>query len=462
MKDIHYSWSESQIVLGASVRFFDRLGPEGYIPSYEIVTTTAPLNLSSFAESGLNLRTVHGIGGRENVVSIVKSSDFQALLQEKPKGSEVLLYANNMTPSLERWAQKLGIKILANPSSLRHEFENKRMFRNNLADHIRVPLYEVCNKQDLVDSDAAYDKWKTQFGDFVMQEETETVSGSRGTRIVRSRADFAAALSQLASFPGTYMVISKFIQGQVASMQGCVAGADVFTGPLQKQFVGFPELVKSGHSQFAGGQWGYAGFSEDAKQQAREIVRTVGGRMAADEYKGLFGVDVIVGDDGHVYAIEVNARPTVLTPLIAMIQRECGATPLLIPHILEHAGCSYAISDPVSYQQSVGAEVPLSYAILHNLTSQPVHMKTLLEPGVYSIDGEGFISFQRFGFDLQHIRSPHEFLVTDVPQKECVIKPGKMLVRILTRDNMLDEQGAIHATYASVIQWIHAHYDQVE
>jgi predicted ATP-grasp superfamily ATP-dependent carboligase len=49
-------------------------------------------------------------------------------------------------------------------------------------------------------------------------------------------------------------------------------------------------------------------LADDVAAELRRLTRTVGALMARDGYRGIFGCDYVVGDEGEILLVEVNAR----------------------------------------------------------------------------------------------------------------------------------------------------------
>jgi ABC-type lipoprotein export system ATPase subunit len=130
------------------------------------------------------------------------------------------------------------------------------------------------------------------------------------------------------------------------------------------------------------------------------IVKAIGGALSQLGYRGLFGVDFVLGSDGRVFVIEVNPRLVASAALHAQLDLSQARLPLLARHVM-------AFVDPGADTAplDVGAEPYAGgQAILHNLSEddlavwrgktmgvvyqsfQLLPMLTLLEIGMLPMD----------------------------------------------------------------------------
>lgn len=161
--------------------------------------------------------------------------------------------------------------------------------------------------------------------------------GGIGLRLLRS-ADELHELSPL-NDAGSYYSISKLINEAIpVNVNACVfADGRTALHGCSVQLIGL-DLCTAQPFGFCGNDFGAVqAISPVAVRHLDALVREVGRWLAAQGYRGAFGIDALV-DDEEVYFVEVNARFQASSPLAAMIDRRNGRSDQFLHHIASYLG----------------------------------------------------------------------------------------------------------------------------
>ncbi|MEX0649539.1 MAG: ATP-grasp domain-containing protein [Candidatus Andersenbacteria bacterium] len=454
MKYIDFDWNSDARVLGVSLSAFDRLGLSEHLPHYEIITAADDNWHDQLRKNGTQV-TSCGMKQFVNVSELLAStcvSDHVADL--KKEGVSPLFLITNVTDKAQLSAKRLDVPLLANPVPLRQQFENKAQIRESSSLHTLFARFIIRSRSQL-DEARSFEQLKQEFFPFVIQNESEQLSGSRGTAVVYSLPDYMSFLERMRGKGGDRFVISEYITGQPYSVQGCVTSSGVYWAPVQRQIVSDPWLASPGFSQFCGGLWGEDSLNTVAFYQVAERVGQV---MKQRGYKGIFGIDFLVEPSGKVYVIEVNARLTGMTPVLSMMQNKHGIPPLLLLHVLEHARVPYTLKNDEEYKQKLRQVASLSYAVLHNRKPYSVQNTGNLRSGIYTFE-DNTLQYIRAGYTISDLQSESEFLIPDAPNHS--IAAGKMLIRVLTSRAMWSPSRELLPTYQQLIKTIESYFEKV-
>lgn len=321
------------------------------------------------------------------------------------------------------------LNLLMNSPAIAHAYENKRYFRDEFADLIRMPDYLIRHIAEL-DKATAYHDLRDEFGSFVMQDEES--SGSKGTYLVKNHDQYVSAVKSLKkNASGRSIVISKFIDGMAYSVQVCVTKYGVFSAGVQKQLLDSrylcnPDLV--GATRWCGGELG--GQHPDIVQhQAHEMATIVGSELASHGYKGIFGIDLIINPENEVYAIEINARQTGYSAIISDMQLRNGKIPFMLLHALELGNFEYEVTNLDALPSSGSQNRPYSLLIINNPLSTDFELKEYIRPGVYKFENSK-LSFEKETYSIEKLKGEDRFLITSRYSPGDQIQPGKRILRI--------------------------------
>lgn len=323
------------------------------------------------------------------------------------------------------------LAYLMNSPTIAHAYENKRYFRDEFSGLIRVPDYEIRYMNQL-DRAASYNELYERFeGPFMLQDEES--SGSKGSYAIHDQDDYVEAVKSLKKYSqGRTVVASKFIHGEVSSIQVCITKYGIFNGGIQRQLVDSKYLCNAkldGASRWCGGEIGTE-YPDIVRHQAQEIASVIGTELASHGYKGVFGVDLIVTPENEVYAIEINARLTGYSHMISDMQMINGKIPFMLLHILELGNFRYEVTDSEALPAAPIYKKPGSLMILNNQTDGSIVLKKHIRPGVYKLVGDR-VEFVREGYSLKDARSEDTMLIFSRYNEGDVIERGKRVLKIM-------------------------------
>lgn len=420
-------------IAGLGLAPWPRLGPEQWIPHYKIASLYGwDLHGRSDVPEVIALSDRGDVPQLErlNTASLLKTPEFQKILQEDLAGYAFLPYkAVTIPPELS------SRKFMMVEPSFTELFENKVEFRKLFDGSIRFPGYRIYDRAELPRDEAGFAVVAGGRQAFVIQD--EQLSGGKGTFIVRdyqTYCDALAVLEQLSKH--RRVVVSDAVKKpRERTIQGCVTKHGVFTGPLQRQIVHNPLLANV--TVPTGDKWcGVQIYAEDQGSElhkvAQYIAQTIGEELSTRGYRGIFGVDYLLGEDGVLYTLEVNPRITGVTPLLAALYRGDEGVPFYLLHLLELGGYNYEITDETAAFTKNGALL-----IVHSLENHPVRITALPRSGTYRVEA-GLLVWQRENIALHDLREG-EWVIQEYLPPTMTVQPGGRILTLQTKQPTIDK-----------------------
>jgi hypothetical protein len=184
-----------------------------------------------------------------------------------------------------------------------------------------------------------------------------------------------------------------------------------------------------------------------AIEQGRQAVAAVGQVLTDGGYQGLYGVDLVVDDEGDVRVVDVNPRFQGSTWLLTELELEAGYVPMVFRHLLEFAG--YACPTPVAPSVS-GAQV-----VVHWRGKEAVDVHHDVSFGSRSWTNED-LAPGRPAVGIGDCAAS-EYLLTSLPPRRTTVHPGAVLGRIATRGPMTSAAGVkLDERAARIVQAVEA------
>jgi hypothetical protein len=177
------------------------------------------------------------------------------------------------------------------------------------------------------------------------------------------------------------------------------------------------------HLGSCGNAWGEPGL-DPFRGEIERCVQALGADLAANNYRGLYGVDFVLAEDGPL-VIEVNPRMVASLPVATELEVEAGRAPLVLLHLLEILDADLAQLDGEVTTSPVEAATQV---ILHRL---PGDMTRNARSGVYGISA-GSATFMREGAGLEDLQGGGEMLLLLRRPREPVTD-GKEFARVYSR-----------------------------
>jgi hypothetical protein len=321
------------------------------------------------------------------------------------------------------------LAYLMNSPTIAHAYENKRYFRDEFSDLIRMPEYEIRYMNEL-DRAASYKDLADRYGAFMLQDEES--SGSKGTYAIKNHDDYVEAIKSLKKFSrGRTIVVSKFVHGETSSIQVCITKYGIFSGGIQKQLIDSTALCNpklAGATKWCGGEVG-VDYPDIVQHQAQEMASIVGSELASHGYKGIFGIDLIVSPEHEVYAIEINARLTGYSHVISDLQHCEGKIPFMLLHLLELGNFKYEVTNTEALPAVGRYKKPASLLILNNPLEEGFELKQYIRPGLYRYT-DGKVEFVKPSYSLSDVKSDDMMLIFSRHNQGDFIEGGKRILKV--------------------------------
>jgi hypothetical protein len=166
--------------------------------------------------------------------------------------------------------------------------------------------------------------------------------------------------------------------------------------------------------------------------------------MAEQGFRGVFGLDFVMADDGRAYLIEVNPRLVASIALFTQLEAAAGRLPLLARHIL-------AFLDPEADRAPLdGNAEPVQggQVILHNLGHRTAQVARTVDAGACRLSGGALVG-RRPALVAGEL-APDEWLVLS-PQASRPVSAGGAWGRLQTAAAVASSAGELLPATAEAV-----------
>ncbi|MBU3965048.1 ATP-grasp domain-containing protein [Patescibacteria group bacterium] len=402
------------------------VGLEKIIPNYHIVCIDYDDEVDYLIEKGVKVFCLEKEMGRKNI--IFRSSALllnHRLVKKYIKKNS----SDNFPPAIilfkptfaaEKIARINQWTILNNPAGLSRELENKLNFLAIAkAAKVKTPVADTFDlrRVSFYELKKYYDHFVVQFGGGFAGNATFFIKN-----IAEYAKFFSNSLAKAANKDPVLVKVSKFIKGTPVTINACITAHEIIIGKPCYQITGVKECTNNSGTT-CGNDWGSLAISSEALKEIENIAEKIGKYMKGRNYKGIFGLDFVVGGENkNVYLIEINPRMVASLPFYTKSEIKSGQIPMLAFHILEFLGIDY--NPPLDLVQLRSPQVarcrqPIIYnsrsisgaqLVIRNKENTRCSVGGNLKSGVYLFKGNALI-FTRKGYSIEDLRNAGEFVV---------------------------------------------------
>jgi hypothetical protein len=405
------------------------IGLDRLVPGYRVASVDAPPALDVLAGEGVGTYAVDRVAAQpgtsaRSAQALLADPGAAAFLNEQATVRLLVFKTNAVVESL---CQANGWTLLAGPAAVARRWENKIAFRA-LAEGLglRQPPGAVV---DLAGS--GYADIAAQLGPCFVLQAPHGYSGSR-THYVPDAAGFAAALASLGQRPAR---ATSFLPGLPLTLNACVTARGVAVSAPFVQVTGVPALTRYPLGS-CGNDWSTAQELDLDPAAFRTMAEAIGGALSRQGYRGVFGVDFVLGEEHQPYLIEVNPRLVASIALYTQLELAAGRLPLLARHVLAFLAPELDEAPLDQHESPVdGAQV-----ILHNLAEDSRRVAVELDCGVV---GEGAAAAGAVrGPPTAHVEGAGTGqLLRLTPGEGRVVGSGQELARLQSSGALADAAG---------------------
>ena len=209
---------------------------------------------------------------------------------------------------------------------------------------------------------------------------------------------------------GQQLKVMKRINNQAAAVEACITRHGTIVGPFMTDLTGYPELTP-----YKGGWCGNDVFPEALSEAERTIaishVRKLGDRLAQEDYKGFFEVDVLVDtDSGAVYLGELNPRISGASSMTNVTAGAYADVPLFLFHLLEFMDVDYTVDvEEINERWRALAAVDVwSQLIMKEPGDEVERILAAPRTGAWRLADSGALTFEHVTNDWHEITTEDE------------------------------------------------------
>ena len=259
---------------------------------------------NSLAKEHHNILLIKGKGILDTRELLVhsKTKRFVGSLQK----AKILVFKN--TSLIEKICAEAGFYLL-NPSAQLASMIEEKISQVKWLGELQkyLPPHEIKNAKEIV--------WTGQR--FILQF-NRAHTGS-GTILIENEKQLQEIKKK---FPNRPVRVTKYIEGVMLTNNNIVWGKKVLCGNINVQITGLSPFTTRPFAT-VGNDWAYPHkiLNKKQKKEYEKICQAVGKKLANDEWRGLFGVDILLDRaSGKLFLIEINARQPASTTFESQLQ----------------------------------------------------------------------------------------------------------------------------------------------
>lgn len=407
-------------------RAFDGLTVATVQPLSHVVTCDSAWGIDEFARE-ISFRSLEKEGHRRSKWTSADISKLTQLVVQclNQLNSRTLLpYA--ASPELEAIARNHSVRILAPPSRIQRFHDDKR---NNvrLFQDLNLPTF---SRITAMASDITLKELNEKLGPDVIARCPFGSTGSGVSRIITEQ-DINKLRATCSDIP---ILFEQFLEGTPINMNAVAFNKCTVTYSPSIQVIGAPECSDVTFG-FCGSDFSAIRLlGEEVSVECRRQTQLIGTALSRQGIRGLFGVDFLVSKhDGRIYPLEVNLRFQNSTALLnLMMKNEPSLSPARM-HCRSFDACQSPVVDITTPQSALNQLILYAEQDGNEsfVTSTPCD-------GIYDAQTMKWTTNQDV---TQPSITPNSFVIAGAPQLSTSLAPGATLLKIVTGNTVLNNDG---------------------
>ncbi len=343
-----------------------------------------------------------------------------------------------------------NVMVMAPPHHLVHDFDSKISLLRILREcGIEQIPGEVVSREGF--GQERFAELKRRYGDKLVAQ-VAFGSGGSGTYFVSTREELDGIFAKEPE-----LKISRFIEGP--SFNGQAVVLETEGGPATMvfnpsfQIIGLSEL-SDWPSYYCGND--YTGaveyLGEDGAAQYLDIMKRMGGLMAREGWKGIFGSDLIWSEaERKMYVLEINPRMQASTSYLHMLMEQRGEVGIGVYHMLAFLA-ERPLPSSLAKDRLIGG-VSGSHVLVNNRTGADVTVRGDLSAGMYRFNGKMELLEPHYWREV----GSEDYLVTcGVPRQGTRVQNHGTILKIYSGQPALDRsERALTPGFARVVQKVY-------
>jgi len=392
------------------------LGLEKILPNFYLITVQKDPLIKTLRENGVQVFCLEEVDNEKprNSFEILSHPKVAAFIKQKSLGLTPNIITFRSLPQIQKYCENHKYKYLQSDPLLVRSLEDKVFFYKLLfRNGIKVPKSQV----------KTLETCKFEGQKMVLQLRRGFAGNS--TFLIKN----ANELENFKTQYGKHQVkLTNFIEGRTLTVNGCITDSSRQVGSIFLQIEGDNRLNKNilgtcGNSHFTDDI-----FTIDIKEKAYKLIDKISKLIYEKGFRGFFGLDLLLSNQGDIIPIEINPRLTASVGNYTQMEISNHSIPLLLHHILYFL--NYKISDNEKF---IVDDKKYSFLIFRNTSDSKITIKQQIKTGIYALQDNKII-FKKTSLDFTECQED-EFLILHKPENSQ-IDINKEYAFLLTRERL--------------------------
>lgn len=380
------------------------VGLERRIKNYHIICSQYLDIVEYLREDGVPVLCLDDVAIK-NTGKLLENDKVLNYIKAQSGGETPSIITFKPSPRIEKICELNEFNHIGNKWSLNRKFENKINFVE-ITGKLKIP--NARSSVMILESFEAIGKYLGNGKKCVIQL-PRGFSGN-STFLIGGKEDFDKVLKD---YHGRSIKIAEYLAGETFTINGCVGGNDICVGKPIYQITGLTDF-NGNELGTSGNDYAYPDkLGVDVREKIFNYTKMAGRYMKKEGYRGIFGLDFIVGKNGTVDLIEINPRLVGSVPVYTKLQIENNELPFLAIHIEEFLKRKNKNIHPAEQSFSFWQrekKFNASQLILRNVTKDPLEVEKAPASGIYEIKN-GRLEFIKKSYCIGKMLRSDEILI---------------------------------------------------
>jgi len=392
------------------------LGLEKILTNFHLITTRKDPLISILRQNNISVFCLEELEEKEirNSFQLLSNSKVQDFIKEKSLDLTPNVLTFRSLPQVQQLCKNLSYNYCQADPYLVRELEDK-VFFYKLLEKNNIPT--IPNQLKVFEN--------CEFKNKKMVLQLKRGFAGNSSFIIETLEEFQKYQDK---YKKHRVKLTEFLNGKTLTVNACVTDNQIKIGPVFEQIdkikeLNSNELGTSGNSHFLNKE-----LSAEEKLKIYKLIDDISGVLFKKKYRGFFGLDLLLTDDGEIYPIECNPRLTASVGNFTQMELEKKQVPLLLFHLLHFLDYKIEKEEEVFIE-----DLNYIFLIFRNTKEHAFLIRNEIKTGIYKIAKDKIV-FIRSSIDFTECQDDEIFILAT--GKNIKIYSGKEYAYVLMKKDL--------------------------
>jgi len=391
------------------------LGLEMIVPNLHIITIQKDPLIPILRKQGISCFCLHESTPKDtpkNSFELLSHIKVKAFIKQESQDLKPNILIFKSLPQIQHLCKQEKYNYLQSDPFIVRDLEDKVLFQKLLLKNnieiipSQIKTFESC-------------KWENT--KMVLQLRRGFAGNS--SFVIHNKKEF---LTFQKKYSKHQVKLSPFIEGLTLTVNGCITNNNIRTGTFFVQLEKHPNLSQNELATVGNSHFQEKNITPKIHKEINQLITKISQTIQDEGFRGFFGLDLKLSNNGKIYPIECNPRLTASIGNYTKMQIYNKQTPLLWFHF------AHFLNFNTDIETFASTYLDYTFLTFRNTSTKDITLKHNLKPGIYAFNQE--LIFKRESLEFPDCNNEEYLLLPK--NNHSTISPNQEYLYLLTKNQL--------------------------